>query len=195
MGVAMMQIQMRDYVLLAYRAFRGEMRGKTQLQKRIYFLGTITKEIGKLGFGPHYYGPYSPLVANANDQLLSLCFLEENIQHLGGVSEDGYEIVRHDFKLTEAGKQIAGIKAEEFPCEWEQIRDTAEMIFNAGNPGHIELSLAAKAYFLLMEQDGKATPQAIEDLAPKFKWNLDKGAIKEAVDFLEEIHLAHRENE
>jgi len=47
----------RDVLVLAYKAFEGDMRGKTLLQKRVYFLSVM---LGiEMGYEAHYYGPYS----------------------------------------------------------------------------------------------------------------------------------------
>jgi len=51
----------RGVLILAYKAFDGEMRGKTLLRKRIYFIKVILAI--DLGYEAHYYGPYSEQVA------------------------------------------------------------------------------------------------------------------------------------
>ena len=35
------EIMRRDVLVLAYKAFEGDMRGKTLLQKRVYFLSVM----------------------------------------------------------------------------------------------------------------------------------------------------------
>jgi len=52
-----------DFVHLALYAMGGEIRGKTKLQKTIYFLGRLSNHIDELGYNPHFYGPYSSEVA------------------------------------------------------------------------------------------------------------------------------------
>jgi uncharacterized protein YwgA len=60
----------RDVLVLAYKAFDGDMRGKTLLQKRVYFLSVV---LGMdLGYEAHYYGPYSEQVASLNSELKAL---------------------------------------------------------------------------------------------------------------------------
>ena len=54
----------RDVVLLAYKTFGGTIKGKTMLQKRVYFLSVFLKV--DLGYEAHYYGAYSEGVATTN---------------------------------------------------------------------------------------------------------------------------------
>ena len=48
------EIVARDVLVLAYKAFEGDMRGKTLLQKRVYFL-SVMLDID-MGYEAHYYG-------------------------------------------------------------------------------------------------------------------------------------------
>ena len=65
----------RELLILAMYYCDGLMRGKTLLQKRMYFIDTYLKilleneDLPDLGFIPYYYGPYSPLL---NEDLLLL---------------------------------------------------------------------------------------------------------------------------
>jgi len=175
----------RDFVLLAYRAFGGKMSGKTLLQKRVYFLGVQLKQVKELGYGAHYYGPYSSEVADANTQLKSLGFLEETVVGGGAVGSGGFEIARHDFKLSEAGHRIAKFLANEFPQEWQEISKIAGVIQQAGDLDYMELSWAAKAYFLLRERGGRATLSEIKQTASLFSWELTDEQVEKATSFLE----------
>jgi uncharacterized protein YwgA len=66
----------RDVLILAYKAFDGEMKGKTLLQKRIYFISVM---LGiDLGYEAHYYGPYSEQVATLNMEMKSLGYISES---------------------------------------------------------------------------------------------------------------------
>src|SRR5579863_10430213 len=100
-----------DFVHLVLNAMGGQIQGRTKLQKTIYFLGILTGNIDELGYRAHYYGPYSDTVAAAVNRLKALGFVEEGSLQTGMVGEDGFEIARHDFTLTEQGKEIAEKKA------------------------------------------------------------------------------------
>ena len=66
----------RDVLVLAYKAFDGDMRGKTLLQKRVYFLSVMLGV--EMGYDAHYYGPYSGNVATLNSELKSLGYVSES---------------------------------------------------------------------------------------------------------------------
>ena len=54
-----------NFVHLTLHALGGQVRGKTKLQKMVYFAGILTGAIEELGYRPHYYGPYSSEVTDA----------------------------------------------------------------------------------------------------------------------------------
>ena len=69
-------MHIQDLILFVIES-EGEdgLRGRTLLQKKLYFLSILEKV--DLGFAPHYYGPYSSLVAENLDILVSARFLNE----------------------------------------------------------------------------------------------------------------------
>jgi len=176
----------RDVLLLAYRAFDGSMKGKTLLQKRIYFLSVM---LGKeLGYDAHYYGPYSEEVASANTELKSLRYLAEMTSPFG-VDQRGFEMARYDYKLTDAGNRLADKKAARMPRMKAEIEKAAKVITDAGNLDYMELSIAAKAYYVLTKLNGKATKEDIAGMLPKFGWNVTTEQLEKATEFLERSHL------
>ena len=102
------EITARDFLLLAYEAFGGKFDGKTILQKRLFFLSVIVAG-DDLGYKPHYYGPYSSQVTEANSDLKSLGLVEEAVTKYG-TDNRGFEVMRSDFKLTKAGQGIPNRK-------------------------------------------------------------------------------------
>ena len=77
-------METREFILLVFRALGGEIRGKTKLQKTIYFLGILSDRLENLGYRAHFYGPYSDEVAEAVAQLKAIDVLDQNI--IGGWS-------------------------------------------------------------------------------------------------------------
>ncbi|MBI1792445.1 MAG: hypothetical protein HYR60_33400 [Acidobacteria bacterium] len=179
----------RDLVLLGYKAFGGSIRGKTMLQKRMYFLSVILD--ADLGYGPHYYGPYSSAVAAANLDLKSLGFLDESSSGWG-VDHHGFEIARYDFALTEDGKASAECKAMKHPELWSKIQAASAIVQEGGNLSYMELSIAAKAYFALTHLKGKATLDQISELMPQFGWSVGKDELDKASSFLEKASLVSK---
>ena len=77
------------------------LQGRTILQKKLYFL-SVLKGI-ELGFGPHYYGPYSSWVAENLDILVSARFLKEVTETFPTDQNIFGEIRRHTYSLTPDG--------------------------------------------------------------------------------------------
>ena len=176
----------RDVVLLAYKAFGGTIRGKTLLQKRIYFISVFLR--ADLGYEAHYYGPYSEGVATANAEMKSLGFLSESATGWG-VDRRGFEMARYDYTLTDAGLRLADKKAASNPELWDHVEKAARVVTDAGNLGYMELSIAAKAYYVLIQLKRKATLDEISEMLPKFGWSVDKQELTNATRFLEKTGL------
>jgi len=176
----------RDVTLLAYKAFGGTIHGRTMLQKRVYFLSVYLRE--DLGYEPHYYGPYSSEVATANAEMKSVGFLLEF--PLGyGVDQRGFELARYDYKLTEAGSRLAERKAIANPELWPRIEGAAKLLSEAGNLNYMELSIAAKAYYVLTQLKRQATLDDISAMLPRFGWSVSKDELAKAAAFLEKTGL------
>ena len=177
-----------DALLFAYDALGGAIRGKTTLQKKIYFLGIMLNE--DFGYGPHYYGPYSASVAAANQELKSLGYLSETKASAGGVNSLGFEVARHDFSLTDDGRDVLRQKKTRMPADWTRLELAAKRLEAAGNLNYMEISIAAKAYFLLGQQGKPASPEELANLANKFGWTITPAEVTKATEFLTGLELA-----
>ena len=71
-----MTIDAYDFVHLALYTVGGEIKGKTLLQKTVYFLGVLTDSIDQLAYRAHFYGPYSQDVVDACSRLRALRMLK-----------------------------------------------------------------------------------------------------------------------
>lgn len=180
------ELFVRDVLLLAYKAFDCNMKGKTLLQKRVYFLSVVL-DMG-LGYDAHYYGPYSEDVASANSELKSLGYISESSSSWG-YDQRGFEMARYDFTLTEAGERVAERKAEHHPELWQRMAGAAKVLKDAGNLDYMELSIAAKAYFVLTRLNGKATLEDIAGMLPKFGWSVSDEQLTKATNFLAKANL------
>jgi uncharacterized protein YwgA len=176
----------RDVLVLAYKAFEGDMRGKTLLQKRVYFLSVM---LGiDMGYEAHYYGPYSEKVATLNSELKSFGYVSES-SSAWGYDQRGFEMARHDFKLTEMGARLAERKTEAQSKLWERIQNAAAVVRKAGDLDYMELSIAAKSYYVLNKLNGKATLSDIAAMIPKFGWSVNEKQLEKATDFLAKANL------
>lgn len=177
------------FLLSMIDASGRSIRGRTLLQKRAFFVSVLSGLKLNLGFDAHYYGPYSATVEGTTTELSNLGFVEESSTGFGVLS-GGFEMKRYDYRLTDDGmKLVEPLRETE---EYRKVRQAVEKIDGAGHTNYIELSIAAKAYFVLRKQQ---KPMSREDLlreAKKFSWNLKPESLERAVQFLEAMGLAER---
>jgi len=183
------------FVHLGLLALGEEIRGSTRLQKTMYFLGLLTNSLDRLGYRPHYYGPYSDAVADAVNDLVSLGFVARNSQTFGGDGNRGFERIRHDYRLTEEGREIAQKKADDNPVAWQAIQAAArkfrEASARAGNPDYMRLSVAAKTYHLLGQRGTPAGASSgeLSLVAKELGWDASPDDIEASKRFLREAEL------
>lgn len=177
-----------DFMLCLIDSSGGTVQGRTLLQKRAFFVTELIGEDFGLKFDAHYYGPFSPTVEGTATQLKNLGFLQESSTGFGIVS-DGFEVRRYDYTLTDDGKFLVG-GLRETP-EYEKISAAMHRILAAGDPSYMELSIAAKAYFLLKKKEGNRMSVAeLVKEAEKYSWNISPQSVTRAIAFLTSIDLA-----
>lgn len=176
-----------DFVHLAMLAVGSEIRGKTKLQKTIYFLGLLTGQLEELGFRAHYYGPYSDDISDAASTLEGLGFVSSSIASVGSVDPAGFEIRRTDYRLTEEGRAIAETKARQHSGLFERLKQAVVGMRQAGDLDYMELSIAAKTDFMLREKKASVTDAELEQLARCFGWNVSAQQIARAAAYLDKL--------
>jgi uncharacterized protein YwgA len=181
-------MDINDFVLLSLSAIGGKIEGKTKLQKTIYFLGILTDSIVELGYDAHYYGPYSEEVNNAITYLMTIGVLEQST--CGGSTDPaGFSVIRYDFRLTESGQRMAESQKKKNLAFWDKISEAANKFQQMGNLNYIQLSIAAKTYFMLGKKRNRATNEELASLAPKFGWNVTPEEIYESAQYLKKLGL------
>ena len=177
-----------DFLLCLIDAFGQSVQGRTLLQKRAFFVTELVGDDFDLDFDAHYYGPYSSTVEGTVIQLKNLGFLQESSTGFGIVS-DGFEVRRYDYSLTDDGLEL--LKSLRETSQYKDIQKAAKLILNAGDPNYVELSIAAKAYFLLKKRDGgsMSVTELIQQ-AEKYNWNISPKSVNKAIGFLTGLRLA-----
>ena len=150
-------MHIQDLILLVIGSENNKsLRGRTTLQKKLYFLSVLEKT--DLGFGPHYYGPYSSLVAENLDILVSARFLKEVTETFSTDRNIFGEIRRHTYSLTPDGDIIMDeIKKEAEYTNWKQALDRLNRQESANDFN--TLSIAAKVYYIVNRQGRTTTGQ------------------------------------
>ncbi|RKU11451.1 hypothetical protein C6502_08770 [Candidatus Poribacteria bacterium] len=178
-------MHIQDLILLVIGSEENGIRGRTLLQKKLYFLSEL--EGGDLGFRPHYYGPYSSLVAENLDILVNARFLNEVTETFETDQNIFGEIRRHTYSLTPDGNIVMKeIKKETEYVDWTQALDrlNAQESVNDFNM----LSIAAKVCYIV-KQEKRTTTEQILQIAQEYGWNLNKAQIESVRSFLEDLSL------
>lgn len=178
-----------DFVHMALYAMGGEIRGKTKLQKTIYFLGLLSNLDEDLGYRPHFYGPYSAEVAGAAQRLRALGFADQTSAGFGSVDSAGFEVARHDLSLTDEGRRIAEAKAKAHQSEWDRINAAAAKFKKTNEADYMKLSIAAKTKFMLGRQKGAVRIDDLASQAKEFGWSITLDQVRDAAKFLESLGL------
>jgi uncharacterized protein YwgA len=177
-----------DFLLSLIDASGGAIAGRTLLQKRAFFVTQLLGEDFGLKFDAHYYGPYSATVEGTATQLKNLGFLQESNTGFGILS-DGFEVRRYDYALTSDGKVL--VEKLRNTREYERINEATRRMLTAGDPNYMELSIAAKAYFLLKKKEGSGMSVAeLIKQAEKYSWNISPESVQRGIAFLKSIGLA-----
>ncbi|MCK6457692.1 MAG: hypothetical protein L6Q92_14325 [Phycisphaerae bacterium] len=178
-----------DFVHLTLLALGGKISGKTNLQKKVYFLGLLTGKLEELGYRPHYYGPYSESVATAVEDLKTVGFVDQNVTSTFGIDDMGFERRRYDYTLTPDGLQLAKAKKNELPEDWNKLEEAVRVLNRAGERDYMKLSIAAKTYFLLGQEKKATTQDELARLAPRFGWRVSREEIVQAAEYLKALGL------
>ncbi len=179
-------MHIQDLILLVIGSEEENgLRGRTLLQKKIYFLSEL-KGVDH-GFRPHYYGPYSSLVTENLDILVSARFLKEVTETFSTDRNIFGEIRRHTYSLTPDGDIIMDeIRKEAGYTDWKQRLDTLNSHSLASDFN--TLSIAAKVYYIVNRQ-GRTTTEQIQEVAKEYDWDIDDSRIEDVRSFLEDLSL------
>lgn len=183
-------MKVRSVILLALDAFGGNVNGKTLLQKRLYFMSHIVDE--DWGHHAHYYGPYSDVVASELVTLKVQGLVNEINRSYGMAADTGFEIKRYDYTLTDPGREAIQWLKSKYPEEAQCVQKAAKAVMAAGEIDYMDLSIAAKAYFILKGSEAqRMTTQEITAKARDFSWHVSEEQIGHACHFLSELKLVN----
>ena len=165
---------------------KGVTRGRTLIQKKMYFLSVLTCE--NFGFRPHFYGPYSSLVSTALGTLIEADFIEETRVRYGIPTTFG-EMSRFDYSLSESGRRVVKQRPEivnPYRCHLDKINES-------GIASDINtISVAAKVHFILSDQGG-ATIEEIRQQANDLGWRFSEKDVDRVVNYLSRLELVKSE--
>ena len=157
-------------------------RGRTSLQKQIYFLSVLSNE--DFGFRPHYYGPYSSHVSTDLSALVEADLVEESRVGYGVATEFG-EVSRYDYRLSESGKHVVE-RRPEIVAGYKEYLDKIHSSGVSADPNTI--SIAAKVHFIVSGQ-GNASVDQIQDMAGSLGWSISEDSVNSVVEYLKRLEL------
>ena len=183
-------MHIQDLILLVIASeTEKSLRGRSTLQKKLYFLSVLLKD-NSIGFGPHYYGPYSRLVAENLDILVYARFLKEVTETFPTDENIFGEMRRHTYSLSSDGKDVMGeIEKDDEYANWKHALDTlnSQPLANDFNT----LSIAAKVHYIAHRQK-RIKRKQIKKIAKAHDWDIDKREIAGVLSFLESLSLIRK---
>lgn len=182
----MSTLSSNDVVLAILTAFGGTVHGRTMLQKVGYFVGIATNT--DLGYNPHYYGPYSPLIAATVSELVVMGELYERTKTPTS-SFVGHDSDRkfYSYRLTEAGRNACNIHREWQPKEFDEaVSEATKIKETEGN--YMHLSFAAKVHYVLAKSDEDALDaDDVSRVAESLGWSLSADDVAQGVNVLKNL--------
>jgi len=174
----------RDVVLAIAAYGKGhEIKGRTLLQKLVYFLNELLKL--EIRYSPAYYGPYSEDVAKATNSLVALGFLKETETLYPIVSDSVFPVCKYTYKMTEEGKIVFELMETDDKEYFLDMKSAIEKIYSYGDIDYVDLSIAAKmAHILKSSAPNPMRQSEIIEAAKELKWKLSDAAIEKAAHFL-----------
>ena len=172
------------YAILAVIGSSDEgIRGRTLLQKKMYFLGVLVKE--DLQFAPYYYGPYSSTVSDHLGALREAGFVSERVEAYSDSQGVFGEFRRFDYALTKPGRKVVELRSNALSVYKEHL---VKINSHSLSDDPKLLSIAAKVHFIVHEH-GRASVLKIRSRARELGWNLSSSQIEKVVDYLKHLGL------
>jgi uncharacterized protein len=180
-------MNLSDLIFLLLYYYDKTLECKTKLQKLFYFLSI--KMDKNFGYEPHFYGPYSYEVENALSDLVSLKFVSMKSKKLGENIERGFEIKQYNYIINENCKELAKYLERKYLDSSNKIKAFVDNIKEIGDPDYFNLSIAAKAYFILKKENKPLSQVDIINIASQFNWKIKENDLQKSAEILKGLHL------
>ena len=179
-------VQIHDLTSMVLLANGRKIEGRTTVQKIVYFYTQVSGDRGVADYVPYFYGPFSPAVASALDDLSEFAFAEARMVHRY------YET--YEYELTKKGEEMAKNAKRASPEAYEFILKVITACKEHCNLKAAPLSCAAKAHHILKASaspgDKKFAPSEIEKAARRFNWKISKEDVESGTELLRKLDLA-----
>ncbi len=170
---------------LASQCPRGELAGRTRIQKLLYFLRECLPLAAS--YTPYYYGPYSAEVTASLDSLVARGLLQEKVESVD--TEGPFEGRLHRSVRTQDGREVLDSLRSEHRAAVARIEGAAGDILN-WNPSTATLAVASKLHYIVKSGAPQPVPQKqLSTRAKRFGWQIDPVEIAKGVKFLVDMGL------
>ncbi len=172
-----------DTICLTLAANDDQLRGRTTIQKLIYF---ELEKIPEIHIEPHiayFYGPFNRQVAQGLETLVHLDVLDEKRLQNGDSS--------YQYTITKKGIPVIKNLIEENKQTYEKIEKIVQTCFDYCKLNPNPLSFAAKVHYMLSKrecQKGMTEDEAIQ-MAKSFGWKITEKDVKLGAELLEKLKL------
>jgi hypothetical protein len=92
--------------------------------------------------------------------------------------------------LNDQGKRFVEAVRNRHAQVWDRLQKAARVLKDAGDLDYVSMSIAAKTYFLLQKNQGRASRDDLTRIAAHFGWDVTAEQIQQAASYLERLGIA-----
>ena len=157
--------------------------GRTAIQKLAYLSKEANSDIDLTDFVPHYFGPYSSILASSLTKLVEYFFVDESRTRK-------FNFTSYKYELTSNSKVNIDKQAESYMT----IKKIVDICKEYCDLNAKSLSFAAKVFH--MKNMSNTNQISIEDMiekAKKLNWDITNYEIKSGEKLLDKLELCNNE--
>ncbi len=177
-------MEARHLILMIMDACGRKIESKTKIQKLAYFISIILRN--DFQYSAYFYGPYSRSIENGLEELTGVGFVNESADYYGPVSTTGFEKKKYTYNITKSGDEVLRHIKTQYADEYEKIEKIARKL---KDKNYLDLSIAAKSYFILRNEGKALGIDQIRSKAREFQWNITEKEIESAIKILKDIEF------
>lgn len=174
-----------DAIALTVSSHDGKIKGRTAIQKLMYFNTIKISSLNSIRYSHYFYGPFSREVASALEDMSAFSYLNE-IVYSG--FHDSYL-----YQLTNTGRKYSEKVKKQNSQVYEKINETVKICDEFCGLQPAPLSFAAKSYYILTStkagKKGMYTVDDVRNIAKDFDWDISNKDIEIGVSLLQKLNL------
>lgn len=177
-----------EAIITLIKLNNGEIKGRAKLQKLVFFASEILDL--DISFRPYYYGPYCDDVAISTDYLRALKMISETEEHFPDMKfGNSYESVRYGYELSEGGENYFIHLSQKYPNEISKLKEIIKAVKDSQGSeiSYKELSIAAKVFYILKNQNIEPSIENFKKEAKNLGWDLESDQITKSFNLLKKI--------